>query len=148
MTDLSCLEPTLAPDFIEKLLNCQHNEKVCKHEQNPNSALIWAPSRLFKIASLWCPKTVRPDPYPSYMPLISQYIGLNSFVEPNFLVYDVPTPLLEDAVKILKAALHVHDKDDDIGHRCRRARIERTRLMNEAIKHTVSTSPRKIICRT
>ncbi|RDB28522.1 Proteasome activator complex subunit 4 [Hypsizygus marmoreus] len=64
---------------------------------------------------------------------------LSSFLEPCFLVYDVPTALLDEAVSQLKSIIHINNeaKESSVVVRCRNKRIERIQGMNEATQTNI-----------
>ncbi|KAJ3973169.1 hypothetical protein EV361DRAFT_980091 [Lentinula raphanica] len=61
---------------------------------------------------------------------------LGSFIEPNNLVYDTPTPALEEVLKSLKARLEMGTEDECVTDKCRTNRIRRTQIQDEASEHT------------
>jgi proteasome activator subunit 4 len=65
-------------------------------------------------------------------------LGLNNIAEPCFLVYDVPTPLLEEALLHLRLSLKVDAGQDSLVPRCREKRIERIQNINEVVEKIVS----------
>ena len=65
-------------------------------------------------------------------------LGLNNFIEPCLLVYDVPTPSLDEVLSHLRRSLKPDAKEDLLVLRCREKRFERTRIINEAIENSVS----------
>ncbi|TRM60121.1 hypothetical protein BD626DRAFT_571905 [Schizophyllum amplum] len=54
--------------------------------------------------------------------------ALNSFIEPCFLVYDVPTPAVDQAVNALKDILDNVPKDASLTIRCKENRMRRVNL--------------------
>lgn len=64
--------------------------------------------------------------------------GLSSFVEPCFLVYDIPTPSLNGYVASLKAVLKCSGEESIITRKCRQKRVDRIKFTNDAIDHAVS----------
>jgi hypothetical protein len=63
--------------------------------------------------------------------------GINSFVEPNFHVYDVHYPLIDKALANFRAKLLFNAEEELLVHRCRERRISRTQLCEEKIKEAV-----------
>jgi hypothetical protein len=78
--------------------------------------------------------------YSSRETILTSPTGLNSFVEPCYLVYDIQNPRLDVALADLKSLLQVRTMDVDLTDRCRQKRIERVRLMNDALELAVSVS--------
>ncbi|KAG6837040.1 hypothetical protein H0H93_015903 [Arthromyces matolae] len=68
--------------------------------------------------------------------------GLNSFLEPNYLVYDVPTPRIDKAIVRLRNTLDLgHDLDElDLVARVRTQRLERTKLLEAATQTNITTT--------
>ncbi|KAL1720654.1 hypothetical protein EV715DRAFT_249853, partial [Schizophyllum commune] len=58
--------------------------------------------------------------------------ALNSFVEPCYLVYDVPTPEVDEAVKDIKAILDNMPKDAALTIRCKENRMRRVDLQERS----------------
>lgn len=73
-----------------------------------------------------------------HLTLTPTSLGLNSFVEPCNLVYDVPNPAMDEALVNLKKILVFGTSDNGLTDRCRNQRIERVRLNDEAIEEIVS----------
>lgn len=65
-------------------------------------------------------------------------IGLSALTEPCFLVFDVPTPSLDEALLKLRLSLNVDVKEDSLILRCREQRFKRMQNMNEVIENSVS----------
>jgi len=63
--------------------------------------------------------------------------GLNNFIEPNNILYDVPMPSVDEAVGELKPLLRVGPKEAVIVHRAREKRVDRTEAVNEAAELAV-----------
>lgn len=65
------------------------------------------------------------------------FSGLNNFVEPNNVVYDIPMRAVDEVVRELKSLLRVGPKEIAIVHRAREKRIDRTEVVNEAAELAV-----------
>ena len=63
--------------------------------------------------------------------------GLNNFVEPNNILYDVPMRSVDEAIRELKSLLRVGPKEAAIVHRAREKRIDRTGAVNAAAELAV-----------
>jgi proteasome activator subunit 4 len=63
--------------------------------------------------------------------------GLNSFVEPNFLVYEVHYPLLDKALAKFQSMLSFGAEEKLLVMRCREGRMSRIRLSEEGVRETV-----------
>jgi proteasome activator subunit 4 len=63
---------------------------------------------------------------------------LNNFAEPCFLVFDIENPSVTKALEKLKSCLQITQAEEDIVSRCRKKRIERISVINEAINSTTS----------
>jgi proteasome activator subunit 4 len=63
--------------------------------------------------------------------------GLNSFVEPNFLVYEVHCPLLDRALAKFQSMLSFGVEEKLLVTRCREGRMSRIRLSEERVRETV-----------
>ncbi|KAH7923993.1 hypothetical protein BV22DRAFT_1196262 [Leucogyrophana mollusca] len=98
------LEPTLATEYISRLLACGHNEK------------------------------------PSIQNCVSAVTdnGLQSFLEPCYLVYEVENDGIAQALDALKVCIHSGKDYNDVMLRARAKRIERIQLMNKAIEATTA----------
>jgi len=57
--------------------------------------------------------------------------GLNSFIEPCYVIYDIDSPDLDRAAGELKKTIAIPE-DTQVVVRCRQKRIERIKLMNSA----------------
>ena len=68
----------------------------------------------------------------------STYIskGLNSFIEPCYVIYDICSPDLDRAATELKKIIAAPE-DTQIVVRCQQKRIERIKLMNSANRELV-----------
>lgn len=69
--------------------------------------------------------------------LILLYAGLNSFVEPNFVIYSIDNLAVELALNGLKELLPITPADQQLMSRCAAQRKQRINLMNEALDQTV-----------
>ena len=65
------------------------------------------------------------------------FIGLNSFVEPNFLVYEVHYPRLDKALAKFRSMLSFGVEEDFLVTRCREGRMSRIRLSEERVEEMV-----------
>jgi len=65
-------------------------------------------------------------------------LGINSFAEPCYLVYDIQNLKLDRAIVDLRNLLQARANEDDLIARCRQKRIERVSLMNNALELAVS----------
>ena len=77
------------------------------------------------------PKAIRCDQQ------IHSFVGVNSFVEPCYIGYDVTSTSVAHAVEALKATLPPDDTNDAVIRKCADARERRIRTMNEAADITV-----------
>ncbi|KAI0308000.1 hypothetical protein B0F90DRAFT_1813347 [Multifurca ochricompacta] len=66
--------------------------------------------------------------------------GINSFVEPNFHVYDVNYPRLDRALANFQSMLPFSAEEESLVIRCRERRISRIRLCEERVWETRQTS--------
>jgi hypothetical protein len=67
-------------------------------------------------------------------------LGLNSVAEPHFLVYKIDNPALTRAAQQLKSSLSHNSDGDELVGRCNAMRIQRVRLMENAIATTVCST--------
>ena len=65
------------------------------------------------------------------------FTGLNSFVEPNFHVYEVHYPCLDRAIANFRSKLPFNPEEDLLVHRCKERRISRIQLCEEQIREAV-----------
>jgi hypothetical protein len=65
------------------------------------------------------------------------FTGLNSFVEPNFHVYEVHYPYLDRAMANFRSKLPFNPEEDLLVHRCKERRISRIQLCEEQIREAV-----------
>ncbi|KAF8624763.1 hypothetical protein AX15_005657 [Amanita polypyramis BW_CC] len=97
-------EPYLAPEFLKKLFECQHNEKP---------SIQNAVSAVFENA-------------------------LAALVEPCYLVYDVPSTFVDNALTELRNAI---SEGDAIAHlitrKCSENRLRRVKLYNELMNNLI-----------
>ncbi|KNZ79712.1 Proteasome activator complex subunit 4 [Termitomyces sp. J132] len=65
--------------------------------------------------------------------------GLGSFLEPNHLVYDIPTPRVDKAIAQLRATLCLSDdpEERDLVFRLRKQRMERSQLFENAAQRNI-----------
>jgi len=70
-------------------------------------------------------------------PYFTHFTGINSFVEPNFHVYEVHHPLLDRALIKFRANLPFNAEEGLLVDRCREGRIGRIQLCEEQIKEAV-----------
>jgi hypothetical protein len=63
--------------------------------------------------------------------------GINSFVEPNFHVYEVHYARLDKALANFRAKLPFNAEEELLIHRCREMRISRMQLCEEKIREAV-----------
>jgi proteasome activator subunit 4 len=133
----SCLEPTLAAGLLKKLFGCQANEKVFPPLNEVSLRPITTNgSRLFRVLFRLFAKMVRETPVLT-QPYFTTVTGINSFVEPNFLVYEVHYPLLDRALATFRAELPFSAEEESVVHRCREGRISRIQLCEEQVRETV-----------
>ncbi|KAG6869176.1 hypothetical protein C0993_012275 [Termitomyces sp. T159_Od127] len=66
---------------------------------------------------------------------------LSSFLEPNFLIYGIPTPLVDKAIVQFRATLGVRDdpEDRDLVNRLRDQRTERSQLAENVAQANISS---------
>ncbi|KAI0067819.1 hypothetical protein BV25DRAFT_1794335 [Artomyces pyxidatus] len=106
------LEPTLVPELLKNIFGCQANEKAMS--ENGEGSLV----------GRWCRADGR--------------AGINSFVEPNFLVYEIEYSHLNDAIANFKAQLPRASKDQTVTLKCAKKREERIALQKECIVEATS----------
>ncbi|KDR84809.1 hypothetical protein GALMADRAFT_217878 [Galerina marginata CBS 339.88] len=58
---------------------------------------------------------------------------LGNFVEPNTLIYEIPTPAVDKAISDLKSLFHVSSKETAITSRAREKRVHRICVSNDAV---------------
>ncbi|GLB36425.1 putative protein with domain of unknown function (DUF3437) [Lyophyllum shimeji] len=65
---------------------------------------------------------------------------LSSFLEPCYLVYEIPTPRVDKVLGQLKADLDIgnHPDDGSLVMKCRNKRIERVQKCSNAVQHTIA----------
>lgn len=63
--------------------------------------------------------------------------GLSSFIEPNNLVYDIPIPALHKVLAEIKPRLGLGHNEEIVTDKCRKNRVNRILLQNEASDCTV-----------
>lgn len=73
--------------------------------------------------------------------IANQPEGVTSLYEPNFLLYEVTNPLLNEASQRLKGCLTHVAEDQTIVVVARNQRVQRLKLWNEGVKRTVSEMP-------
>ncbi|KAG5352050.1 hypothetical protein C0989_004042 [Termitomyces sp. Mn162] len=75
------------------------------------------------------------------LPSLGKYAisGLGSFLEPNHLVYDIPTPRVDKAIAQLRATLCLSDdpEERDLVFRLRKQRMERSQLFENAAQRNI-----------
>lgn len=71
---------------------------------------------------------------------VDHIAGLNNFVEPCNIVFNIPTPGIDRAIDKLKSSLRivVSPKEDNVTTRAREMRIKRVRISDEAMEIAVS----------
>lgn len=133
-------EPSLAPQLVKGLLSSQHNEKVSSFYPSFAwySNFLSAFDSRFRVCSDW---KLSVSTNTVLDVVLMAFLGLANFLEPCYLVYDVPTPLLDKAVAQLKSSLPIGSHDSSLVVRCRNKRIERIQNMNNVIQETVSNPP-------
>jgi hypothetical protein len=143
------ISPKQNPHWLQSSSNKFSAANITKRCGPPKLVItdtsLAVPSLPSKTVSQWCPKIVSTQPC-ERMNFLIRFPGLNSFVEPCFLVYDVPTPALDKSLASLKDCLPFNTKETFITHRCREKRIERIQLINEAVKRTVCISSPSTAC--
>ena len=133
----SRLEPALAPVLLKKLFGCQANEKVFPplNEVSPQS-IIKNGSHPYRVLYRPFAKMVRATLVPT-QPSLTAFTGINSFVEPNFLVYEVHYPCIDGALAKFRAKLPFSVEEEELVHRCRERRISRIQFCEEQVRETV-----------
>jgi hypothetical protein len=133
----SCLEPTLAPGLLKKLFGCQANEKVFAPLKKMSLySIIKNGSHPYRALFRPFAKMVRAIPVP-VQPYLTAVTGINSFVEPNFLVYEVHYPPLDRALANFCAKLPFSAEKDSLVQQCREMRISRVQLCEEQVREAV-----------
>jgi proteasome activator subunit 4 len=132
----SSLEPTMAPELIKKLFGCQANEKVFPLLKVLPQSIIKNGSRLYRVLFRPFAKMVRTTFAPT-QPYFTAVIGINSFVEPNFLVYEVHYPPVDRALADFRAKLPFSAEEGLLVQHCREKRISRIQLCEEQVTETV-----------
>lgn len=79
---------------------------------------------------------VRAIPVPTH-PYLTAVTGINSFVEPNFLVYEVHYPPIDRALANFRAKLLFSAEKELLIKKCREGRISRIQLCEEQVKEAV-----------
>jgi hypothetical protein len=82
-------------------------------------------------------KTVSAIPPPPRGSCFTTFIGLNSFVEPNFLVYEAHYPRLDRALANFRSMLSFGVEEDLLVTSCREGQMSRIRLSEERVRETV-----------
>ncbi len=133
----SSLEPTLAPGLLKKLFGCQANEKVSPPLKDLSlQSIMKIGSRPYRVLFHPFAKMVRASPVFT-QPYFTVVTGINSFVEPNFLVYEVHYPPIDRALANFRAKLPFSAKEDLLVQHCREKRISRIQLCEEQVRETV-----------
>ena len=70
-------------------------------------------------------------------PYLTAITGINSFVEPNFLVYEVQYPPLDRTLDNFRAKLSFSAEKDLLVQQCRERRISRIQLCEEQVREAV-----------
>lgn len=133
----SCLEPTLAPGLLKKLFGCQANEKVFPLLKE---FLLYFVIKMAAIHTGRCFVRLREWYAQSLFPYSCDLIsvtGINSFVEPNFLVYEVHYPPLDRALANFGAKLPFGAEKELLVQQCREKRIGRVQLCEEQVREAV-----------
>jgi hypothetical protein len=79
---------------------------------------------------------VRAIPVP-IQPYLTAVTGINSFVEPNFLVFEVHYPPIDRALTNFGAKLSFSAEKDLLVQKCREMRIGRVQLCEEQVREAV-----------
>jgi proteasome activator subunit 4 len=79
---------------------------------------------------------VRAIPVP-IQPYLTAVTGINSFVEPNFLVYEVHYPPIDRALANFRAKLPFGAEKELLVQQCRERRISRVQLCDEQVREAV-----------
>ena len=75
-------------------------------------------------------------------PYLTAVTGINSFVEPNFLVYEVHYPPIDRALATFRAKLPFSaEKELLLVQRCREKRISRIQLCEDQVREAVRLHP-------
>lgn len=82
---------------------------------------------------------VRAIPVP-ILPYLTAVTGINSFVEPNFLVYEVHYPPIDRALANFSAKLPFGAEKELLIQQCREKRISRIRLCDEQVREAVGVN--------
>lgn len=132
-------DPTLATDLFSGLFGCQSNEKVgslCsyRHIKQSDSEC----RHLFKIAFLRYLTNVDHSLCCVSSKGLTLVLGLNNYVEPCYLVYDIEATRVDEAVRNLSQLLPRRSNYRDLVEKCRAQRIERLRLWENANNLTVN----------
>jgi hypothetical protein len=98
--------------------------------------LIKDGSRPYRVLFRPFAKMVLRPPVP-IAPYLTHFTGINSFVEPNFHVYEVHHPILDRALSNFRANLPFNAEEGLVVDRCREGRIMRIQLCEEQIKEAV-----------
>jgi hypothetical protein len=135
----SCLEPTLAPALLKKLFGCQANEKVFQVPLLKDISL-WSitknGSHPYRVLFRPFAKMVRAIPV-VIQPYLTVVTGINSFVEPNFLVYEVDYPPIDRALANFRAKLPFSAEKALLVQQCKERRISRVQLCEEQVREAV-----------
>jgi proteasome activator subunit 4 len=134
-------EPTLVTEFMRRLFGCEHNEKVNFHSQLQITRFSVNRFRpRYKTMSVRSLKLVSILHIRYRRRALTLSEGLSSFIEACYLVYDIENPAINPAVQNLLSSIASADRDDILISRCRDKRIERVRLLKEALQLTVCDS--------
>lgn len=71
------------------------------------------------------------------LPYLTAFTGINSFVEPNFLVYEVHYPCIDGRLANFRAKLPFNADEEELVHRCREGRMSRIQFCEEQVRETV-----------
>ena len=138
--ELKMSDPSLAPEFVRKMFGCQHNEKVGYHKVYCYVLTFGQPSIQNALSAVsengsssdW--SNARRWRWP---------VGLASFIEPCYLIYDVSTLPTERALLDLRSTIHLGPKEAEteqsITLKCSKNRDRRIQLYNECSENLVIT---------
>jgi len=94
----------------------------------------WQPSIQGAVSSVCENGTRNLVPTQRYLTVVT---GINSFIEPNFLVYEVHYPPLDKALTNFRAKLPFSAEKELLVQQCRERRIGRVQLCEEQVREAV-----------
>src|SRR5260370_34943093 len=125
----------MAPELIKEVFGCEGNEKVFPPLKVLRKSIIKSGSRLYRVLFRPFAKMVRTTFVPT-QPYFTTVIGINSFVEPNFLFYEVHYPPVDRALADFRAKLPFSAEAGLLFRHCSERRRSRIQLCEEQVTET------------